>query len=190
MSTLFERFYDQTREAYPDFPPLFYDGKGFGRGAVFSDDELHRLFLDRLFGLGETAVFVGVQPSRADHLFDDPTVCKLYGFGSRNGIGRWLLVNKTTLISPDVDTLARCAQPVHSDANVWIRRAFAAADRVVVGWGRLDKLPPDLRGRWREIVAMAADKPLWCFGTCQDGHPVHPARIPYSSALVRWSPPV
>jgi hypothetical protein len=64
------------------------------------------------------------------------------------------------------------------------------ADKIICAWGPLAKLPPRLRGRWREVVALAAGKPLWCLGTSADGQPRHPLMLRYTTPLVEWKPPV
>jgi len=60
-----------------------YDPKlGIERRAEFSANQLYRYRLDRILpGQGKTAVFIGVNPSTASHVIDDPTVKKLFTIG-------------------------------------------------------------------------------------------------------------
>lgn len=187
MKTLFERMMDASGGAC--FPGLIYGEDGIGRGASFNEDRAHRLTLRRHSDVGHRWAFCGVNPSDAGEESDDPTVRKLYGFGRRLGVGFWELVNKFSLVASDINQL-RSAGPNLSVNNEYIQHAFVRADRIVVGWGRLDKLPPELRTRWRDVVELAAGRPLWCWGTCDDGHPRHPARIPYDTPLQPWTPPL
>jgi len=65
------------------------------------------------------------------------------------------------------------------------------ADILVAAWGPLAKLPKHLRGRYKSIVRMAecVGKPLYCFGTSNDGQPRHTLMLPYSTQLELWSAP-
>lgn len=168
---------------------LFGQASTIERSVSFSGDRRHRLGLGRRVGPGRRALLIGVNPSDADGERDDPTIRKLYGFGHLLGIGEWLVGNKFTLVAPDVRALEEEPRPNAPGADEALARMIARADLVIVAWGRLDKLPPGLRNRWREIVRMTEGRDLMCWGTCQDGHPCHPARLPYSTELVRWVEP-
>jgi hypothetical protein len=60
-----------------------------------------------------------------------------------------------------------------------------------VAWGPLGKLPPPLRTRWRDVVAIAdrVGCRLMCWGTAQDGQPRHPLMLAYSTPLIEWRRP-
>ena len=162
------------------------------RSAILSPCELFRYRLERDLGTpGKVAAVIGVNPAKADARIDDHSVRKLFGFSSRLGIGRFLLGNKFAFRATDVHELRTAADPVGPDNDRHLEQILRDAELHIVAWGRLAKLPPALRSRWREVVAIA-DRigcPLYCFGTAQDGHPLHPLTLGYDRTLVEWKRP-
>jgi hypothetical protein len=162
--------------------------------AIFSDCGMFRLRLDReidpLLG-GIVAALCGVNPSIAGAEANDQTIRKDIGFGRIHGWRRIIKINKFSHVATDVTELRKVADPVGHDNNRYIEEAIREADVFVPCWGPLAKLPLHLRGRWREVVAIAerVGKPMLCFGTAQDGQPRHTLMLAYSTPLVPWSPP-
>lgn len=161
------------------------------RSAVISNDGLYRLRLDRDMGIdGITAAILGVNPSTADAEIDDATIRKDYGFCRRNGIGRFIKGNKFAFRATDVKALRTAADPVGPMNDHYLEQMMIEADKVIAAWGPLSKLPPHLRGRWKRVVEIARNvgKPLYCFGTAQDGQPRHTLMLAYGTPLVAWNP--
>lgn len=76
--------------------------------AIFSDCGWYRYRLERdIADTGRVGFACLVNPSYADAERNDPTVNKLIGFGQRNGIRRWLLGNKFSCISTDINEHAQ-----------------------------------------------------------------------------------
>jgi hypothetical protein len=164
----------------------------YRRNADISSCGLFRWRLERDNGRpGRTAVFCGVNPSKADAKVDDHTIVKLYGFGAPLNISRWIVVNEFAYRATEVDELKTAADPIGHFNDARIEQAFLDADLHIVGWGALAKLPNTLRTRWRDVVAIAERRgvELQCWGTSQDGHPRHPLMLAYSTPLVPWRPP-
>jgi hypothetical protein len=162
--------------------------------AVISQCGFYRLRLDRdvLVMLGGPVVaLIGVNPSTADATENDQTIRKDLGFAGIHGWSRIIKGNKFAYRARDVREVGLADDPIGPDCDAHLREIFAEADIIVPCWGRLAKLPARLRSRWREVDAMmrAAGKPILCFGTAQDGHPLHTMTIPYSSPLVPWGAP-
>jgi hypothetical protein len=63
---------------------------------------------------------------------------------------------------------------------------------VIAAWGPSAKLPPERRGRWRTVTALARELgvTLHCLTTAQDGQPRHPLTLAYDTPLTPWKPPV
>ncbi|MEG9524632.1 MAG: DUF1643 domain-containing protein, partial [Hyphomicrobiales bacterium] len=72
-----------------------------------------------------------------------------------------------------------------------LRAIMRSAEKVIVAWGPCAKLPRWLRNRWMEVagIAKANQIPLWCLGTAQDGHPLHPLMLGYGRRLRIWERP-
>jgi hypothetical protein len=163
--------------------------------AVFAGpNNCFRLRLDRevepLLG-GIVAALCGVNPSIAGAEKNDQTIRKDIGFGRIHGWGRIIKVNKFAHVATDVRELRDVADPVGPENDAYIEAAIREADVFVPCWGPLPKLPPRLRSRWREVVAIAerVGKPMLCFGTANDGQPRHTLMLAYSTPLVPWHPP-
>ena len=104
---------------------------------------------------------------------------------------RIIKVNKFAYRATDVRELAVVADPIGDECDDHIRQAFAEADIIVPCWGPLAKLPKRLRRRYAEVCFMAerSEKPMFCLGTAQDGHPRHPLMLAYDTPLIEWSRP-
>jgi hypothetical protein len=157
--------------------------------AAISPDGLYRWMLGREFEHpGRTALWVGVNPSTADAEQDDQSIRKLYGFGERLGISKWLVGNLFAYRATDVNELARATDPIGARCDEFLEKMTGQADVVIAGWGRVDKVPQRLRHRVDDVAnrIVGTGKNLMCWGTCQDGSPRHPLMVPYSQPLEVW----
>lgn len=149
---------------------------------------LKRSIADRGF---RVSVFM-VNPSTADAIENDATIRKLIGFGQRLGWREITVANLFAYRATDVSEIATAGDPIGPHNNGYILAAMLSTDISVVAWGASAKLPASLRDRWRIVpqIAQVIERPLWCFGTCADGHPKHPVMIAYASMLETWKPPL
>jgi len=159
--------------------------------AVISDCGRYRYRLERQFGNGPTMLFVMVNPSTADAEKDDQTIRKCIGFAKRAGYGRIIVGNKFAFRATDVNKLREAADPIGPDNDDHLDALMSQADRVVVAWGQLSKLPEVLRHRWKDIVRLADSRgrPSFAFGTNADKHPKHPQMTGYDVPLMPWDAP-
>ena len=165
-----------------------------GWDAVISSCGHYRYRLDRR-GSGldcSTAMVTMVNPSTADHRRNDHSITKITGLTARSGIGGFVVANKFAFRATEVKELRQCGDPIGPDNLLHLREMFALADRHIVAWGSLAKLPKHLRTQWLVIVALAKVEgvDLWCWGTCKDGQPAHPLMLAYDTPLVKWEPPL
>lgn len=162
--------------------------------ALISPCGRYRYTLDRVLGNPIPPVkasIIMVNPSTADAREDDATIRKLRGFGERHGWSEFIVVNKFAYRATDVNVLRDVPDPVGPLNDAYIAAAILSSDITVVAWGRLKKLPVPLWLRYRAIlrIAKACNRPLYCWGTCDDGHPRHPVMLGYDTELVLWEPP-
>lgn len=162
-------------------------------GAVISPCGTYRYRLERDISIlpGPTIAWIMVNPSTADAENDDATIRKVLGFSRRFGAGRVIVGNLFAFRATDIRALRTATDPIGPEAGEHLRQITGEAQRIVVAWGPLAKLPRRLRARWREVVgiAEARRRVLMCLGTAQDGHPLHPLMQSYDRALVPWIPP-
>jgi len=160
--------------------------------AVISPCGLYRPRLDRvLSGSGPVAAIYGVNPSTADAEKNDQTIRKDMGFGARLGWSRIIKGNLCSFRATDVRELRTATDPIGPENDRYLEEIMREADVNVAAWGPSAKLPMQLRGRWREVVAIAerVGKPLYCWGIAKDGQPRHPLMLAYDTPLVKWEIP-
>ena len=160
--------------------------------ATISPCEQYRYNLHRTINLhGFKVCVVMVNPSTADATANDATIRKLIGFGKGFQWSEMTVVNLFAFRATDVNELRSAIDPTGPFNDGHILEAMFNANYVVVAWGRLAKLPPQLRDRWRSIVGLAnaLNKSMYCLGTCDDGHPKHPVMLGYANQLSKWEPP-
>lgn len=157
--------------------------------ADISEGGRYRWMLGRAFDRpGNTALWIGVNPSTADERQDDQSIRKLYGFGERIGVSKWLVGNLFAYRATNVGELRRVDDPIGWRCDEFLRGMIQQADLIIAGWGRIDKVPQPLRYRVNRVAALVRTqgKDLWCWGTCQDGSPRHPLMVPYAQQLEVW----
>lgn len=162
------------------------------RFAVISDCGTYRYRLERDLGVGRgTIAGIMVNPSTADGVADDATIRKWIGFAKRSFIRRIIIGNKFAFRATDVKKLRTAPDAIGPENDRHLEGIMREAELVVVAWGPLAKLPPNLRDRWRDVVAIAErlDKPLHCYGVALDRHPRHPLMLSYTCALSEWRRP-
>lgn len=142
--------------------------------AVYSDCELYRYDLTRSWGDDpmNRIVFIGLNPSTATEVQNDPTVARCIRYAQDWGYDAMTMLNAFAYRSTDPAKLRRVADPVGKATDQYIRRLTGEARLVLLCWGThavhlnreailLEKLL-----RW--------DRPLYCLKLTQAGHPSHP----------------
>lgn len=94
-----------------------------GHAAAFSRCGRYRWWLSRRWRQdGPLLLFIGLNPSSADHRRDDATLRRLIGFAGSWGYGGIEVVNLFAWISADPAALRQAAEPVGSRSDLWIRQ--------------------------------------------------------------------
>jgi hypothetical protein len=159
--------------------------------AVISPCGRYRYRLER-DGPGEgRTVVIMVNPSTADAEQDDATIRKLKGFGARHNWGRIIVGNLFAYRATDVRELAKVDDPIGPLNDMHLNMMENEAERIVVAWGPVTKVPPRIRSRWMGFVGeRRAFRQLYCIGEpAKCGHPKHPLMLPYDSPILQWEPP-
>ena len=159
--------------------------------AVFSEDERHRPLMRRW--LGETfperyILFIGMNPSTADAMVNDPTCAREWTFAQREGFDAMVKANVGDYRATHPKMLLEEGVVPSSPANLpAIREQAKGAARVVLCHGKLNKaLVPAGKALVEALTEDGID--IWCFGTNGDNSPKHPLYLKGDTPLMRWQP--
>ena len=150
--------------------------------AVFSEDRRYRYLLRRRVGESDRqALFVMLNPSKADEERNDATIRRCIGFAREWGFGNLEVVNLFALMSTNPKVLLKAKKPVGPENDAAIRAALEVADTVVLAWGNHAL---DHKERAVAVTEMArkAARP-YCFGLTVKGAPRHPLRLSKTATL-------
>jgi hypothetical protein len=161
--------------------------EGVHGDVIISPDGRHRQRMRRWLGdrfPGRYILFIGMNPSTADALVDDPTCAREWSFARREGFAGMVKCNVGDYRATDPKMLLQPGVEAVSPANLpTIRAAAADAGLVVLCHGKLNRA---LAPSGRAIVAALREDGvnLWCFGTNADGSPKHPLYLRADTPLI------
>jgi hypothetical protein len=154
--------------------------------AYFSDCQRYRYALHRIWKVQDPIImWIGMNPSTADEMVDDPTVRREINFSKAYGFGRYIKLNVMAYRATDPKDLLEVADPVgprNMEAILgWANKAHA----IVAAWGALPKVfAPHAAAVERAL--RDAGHTLECIGLSKAGHPRHPLYMPNSSVLMPY----
>lgn len=116
--------------------------------------------------------FIGLNPSTADEVQDDPTIRRCIGYSKRWGFSRFCMLNVFAFRATDPKEMKRALEPVGTDNDFHIQRIVKSADLVVCAWGN----GGDYLHRGRRVLVMLreADVQPHALGLTTNGVPKHP----------------
>jgi hypothetical protein len=157
------------------------------RRTVLSACRTYRYVLWREVDAGRPgyALFVGLNPSTADEVADDPTVRRCRDFARRWGYGALCLANLFAYRATAPAVLRAARAPVGRGNDRWLARLAVGADVIVAAWG----VHGTFAGRDRAVTALLGDR-LACLGVTKDGHPRHPLYLRRTAIPTPWVAPV
>ncbi len=142
------------------------------RSAHFSACGRYRYALWRTWDVGGlTMLFIGLNPSTADAIEDDPTIRRCIRFADDRGYGRLAMANLFAYRASKPAVLMRALSPIGRANNRWLLRLATASDVCVAGWGNGGKH----LGRDGDVIALLGD--LMCLGHTMAGAPRHPLYV-------------
>lgn len=147
----------------------------FPEKAMISDAEisecgLHRYSLTRTWNIHKQKVmFIGLNPSRADHVYNDPTITRCINFAKKWSFGGLFFANIFSFRTPDPRVLtANINQAVGPDFEKHFKKMLSQAEMVICCWGSWSFTEE----RTADVLKMI--KEPWCLGKNKDGQPKHP----------------
>jgi hypothetical protein len=147
-------------------------------GAILDEQRKHRFLLWRFWSDKPRMLFVGLNPSTANEVEDDPTVRRLCGFARDWGYGGLYVCNVFSQVTPNPEQLIDHHHPAD-----WysLQMAMELTALAVCGWGDgIGKIPYGLS---RANTVRSTLKNPMCFGLTAKGNPKHPLYLPKSAKL-------
>lgn len=120
--------------------------------------------------------FIGLNPSTANELKNDPTIRRVMGFAQGWGFGGVLMLNLFGLVSSNPKALLAEPDPL-CENDIWVMQNANACAEIVFAWGAF-KVARE-RGKYFASLFPEAK----CLGHNQDGSPFHPLFIPGDTQL-------
>ena len=162
------------------------------RGAIFSPDRLLRYWLWRVWDENKRPmVFIGLNPSTADEVVNDPTVERMERRARSYGYGGLIVVNIFAFRATEPEDLKDSAEAgidvIGRDNDMAIVSAMIKAGIIVCGWGThggyMDRgrIIKNLLSDSREINGIVTH-----LGLTKNGHPKHPLYISYRTKPTAW----
>lgn len=156
------------------------------KGAVLSDCGRYRYALSRRWAPGPKALFIMLNPSKADAEVDDPTIRRCIGFAKREGCGALRVENLFAWRATKPDEMFAQGLVAVGEADAAIRQSVRAVDGpVIAAWGG-DRRAED---RARQVVEIfdGQSVKLMCLGTTNSGAPRHPLYLRRDAGLIDFS---
>lgn len=156
---------------------------GIRRTAVYSPCEKYRYSLEIVWGRGQLATFVCLNPSTATELEDDPTLRRCQNFARGWKCGGITVLNAFAWRSTDRMVLTRVQDPIGPGNTIEFIRDVceAGGGPRVAAWGN----DGTLLGRAQTLAAEVQG--LQCLHVTKTGHPGHPLYLPASARLQAFS---
>ena len=141
--------------------------------AYFSKDRIYRYALWRTWDNSLPKVlFIGLNPSTANEIQDDPTNrrCKRYAYDW--GYGGYIMSNIFGYRSTNPQKLYKIKDPIGPDNNFWLKKLQKETVLTIGAWGNHGKL----FNRGREVINLINN--LYCLRITKEGQPTHPLYLP------------
>ncbi len=148
------------------------------RSAHFSRCKRYRYALWRTWDPHRPSMlFIGLNPSTADAIEDDPTIRRCIRFAEDWGYGGLAVANLFAYRATKPAVLMRELHPIGRLNDRWLLRLAAQTDVCVAAWGN----GGSHLGRDAEVVALLNG--LQCLGVTASGAPRHPLYVPGDATL-------
>lgn len=152
-------------------------------GAILDHNRQHRLLLWRFWDDRPRMLFVGLNPSTANELQDDPTIRGLCDFAQNWGYGGLYACNVFSQITPYPKYLLP-ETAVHPADTHTIKMAAELTVLAVCGWG--DGIENAPYGIARANTIKGYLRAPMCFGLTSKGNPKHPLYLPKDAELEEY----
>lgn len=142
-------------------------------GAEFSPCRRYRYTLWRRWDDGPLISFIGLNPSTADEIHNDPTVTRCIRFAGREGAGGMAMLNLFAFRATDPKIMKAQADPVGPENDLTIATWVKQSEIVVCCWGSHGRHMERSKALLEQLRQCGADN-LHHLGLTKTGEPKHP----------------
>lgn len=129
-------------------------------------------------------LFIGLNPSRADKVYNDPTITRCINFAHSWGYGSMFFGNLYAFRTPSPQKLIKAIPNISpltvESTNNELLHMINQSERIVCCWGSWKFI----KERSKEVLAMIPDP--YCFGINADGQPKHPLYLSSDTQLIKY----
>ena len=137
--------------------------------AFFSKDRLYRYALWRIWdNTLPKVLFIGLNPSTADEINNDPTIRRCIRYSKDWGYGGYIMGNIFGYRTTNPKKLKTINDPIGPDNNYWLKKLHKEASLTIGAWGNHGKL----LNRSDKIIDLIDN--LYCLRITKEGQPSHP----------------
>lgn len=153
------------------------------RQTVFSPCREYRYVLWREWDAlnPDYAMFIGLNPSTADEVNDDPTIRRCVDFARRWGHGALCMTNLFAYRATQPTRMKAHPTPIGVANDRWLKRLARHARVVVAGWG----VHGSFMGREQAVRRLLTCK-LSYLALTKGGHPHHPLYLKHTMVPRLW----
>lgn len=149
--------------------------------AVYSDCESYRYILERIWDSSKGKImFVGLNPSTATEMQNDPTVTRMISFAKNWGFGGIIVGNAFSFRATFPEDLRKHSEPIGKDNDRLLKEKVREVEKVVACWGNHG----NFLGRSVNLKKLFSKAE--CFGLTKSGEPKHPLYLSGKSELMKF----
>jgi len=138
-------------------------------GAKFSKCRKYRYTLWRTWDkLKPKIMFLGLNPSTADEIKNDPTVTRCINYSKSWGYGGMYMMNIFSFRTTYPVELKKAKDPIGSKNDYWIKKIYKDVDKCIGAWGN----DGEFKNRSEDIIKLIPD--IYCLKVNSSGQPAHP----------------
>ena len=152
------------------------------KSAVFSPCRKYRYSLTRSWNSAEGYVlFIGLNPSIADEIIDDPTLIRCINFAKDWGYGGLIMVNLFAYMSTHPTDLKKAKLPIGKNNNKHILKNHQKSQLTIAAWGN----DGHFLKRDKEVLKII-NNPM-CLNINKSGQPAHPLYQKKDQELINFT---
>lgn len=130
----------------------------------------------------EIVNFIGLNPSTADEVKDDPTIRRCISYATRWGYGGMVMTNLFAFRATDPEDMKRADDPIGPENDYWLQAVAEKSAITVAAWGNGGVYLE----RAERVASLIED--LQCLRKTGRGQPWHPLYLPQTLTPIPWRP--